>query len=124
MSTTHSNHTVPIKISTHAHLRFSTRLSLTRKSELLTLIRHARTLGVPIHTLTIQNFPYYQSHSNLTYPEFLSLKNRTYLKSNATKAYYYKSHIFIFEGKSSKTLTTVYPINISPYEHLKQPPVF
>ena len=116
--------TIPLKISTHAHIRLTTRLSLTRKSQLLTLTRNARNLGIPIHTLSIQNFPYYQSHSNLTYPEFLSLKNRTYLKSKATKAYYYKSHIFIFEGKSSKTLTTVYPINTSPYEHLKNPPAF
>ena len=113
--------TVPLTISSHARLRFSSRLSITQKSQALKLAKLSRTSGIPIHTLSIQNYPYYASHHNLTYPEFLSLKNRTYFKSNATKAYYYKSHIFVFEGKSSKTLTTVYPINISGYENLTVP---
>ena len=112
----------PIRISSHAKVRFSSRLSLTRKSDFLTLTKSARTKGLPIHTLTITNYnEHYKSKFNLTYPEFLALKNRVYFKSNATKAYYYKGHVFIFEGKSSKTLTTVYPINVSGYEGLEQP---
>lgn len=112
----------PIRISTHAKLRFSSRLSMTRKSEFLTLTKAARFKGLPIHTLNLSNYAtYYKDKFNLSYPEFLALKNRVYFKSNATKAYYYKGHIFIFEGKSSKTLTTVYPINVNGYEGLEQP---
>lgn len=121
----------PIRISSHAKLRFSSRLQLTHKSEFLTLTKAARTKGLPIRALNISNYnTCYKDKFNLTYPEFLALKNKVYFKSNATKAYYYKGHIFIFEGKSSKTifegkssktLTTVYPINVSGYEGKEQP---
>ena len=112
----------PIRISSHAKMRFDGRLSITRKSDFLALTKSARFKGLPIHTLTLSNYnTCYKSKFNLTYPEFLALKNRVYFKSNATKAYYYKGHVFIFEGKSSKTLTTVYPINVSGYEGLEQP---
>ena len=112
----------PIRISSHAKMRFDRRLSITHKSEFLSLTKAARSKGLPIHALNISNYNgCYKDKFNLTYPEFLALKNRVYFKSNATKAYYYKGHIFVFEGKSSKTLTTVYPINVSGYEGKEQP---
>lgn len=112
----------PIRISSHAKMRFDGRLSITRKSEFLSLTKAARNKGLPIHTLTVSNYiNCYKDKFNLTYTEFLALKNRVYFKSNTTKAYYYKGHFFVFEGKSSKTLTTVYPINVSGYEGLEQP---
>lgn len=112
----------PIRISSHAKMRFDGRLSITHKSEFLSLTKAARSKGLPIHSLNISNYNRcYKDKFNLTYPEFLALKNRVYFKSNATKAYYYKGHIFVFEGKSSKTLTTVYPINVNGYEGKEQP---
>lgn len=93
----------PIRISSHAKMRFDGRLSITHKSEFLTLTKAARSKGLPIHALNISNYiSCYKDKFNLTYPEFLALKNRIYFKSNATKAYYYKGHIFIFEGEEFK----------------------
>lgn len=76
----------PIRISSHAKMRFDGRLSITHKSEFLTLTKAARSKGLPIHTLNISNYNgCYKDKFNLTYPEFLALKNRVVFQIKCDK---------------------------------------